>query len=508
MSEIALEFNHVAAQAPSGCRAENVSLKIQKGEILSVLGDTDGGGEALFQTLRGCAENVKGDLWKDGTPIRLPNARKAAKMGLALIGISHRLSPSMTLLQHALCLPGQRGSKKNIWKAAEEISRRYQLNVALDIPCGELSPGEKLKGETLLALLGEMDTLVYNAIENRLTLLEMEQMASAWRQMAAEKRTVLFFTRFPEYALMADRCAIFRKGALRETVIPKETDGKALSALAFGENEDPLDKREITVGSVALEVRDLIGEYDAGDENSRGVSFEARYGEVTVVLGLPGNGQWELACALSGMDAARQGRIRLNQRDITALGVRERMRLGMGFAPGAKLHWGLSRFDSAALNMALRQTESDMVQEAGFLRYGQIFFDAENLMEKMNAYPAGGERAFPDEMSDAEKERIALIREIGRNPTVLLALSPTEGMAEKDARAVWNDLLSVRNFRQSVVVITQDPREAMTIGDRILVLYRGEIAAELEPKHTSLQELGLYMAGGRRQGMEDRFDEE
>lgn len=481
MSGYALELDYGSAAAWMGRAEGGVSLRIKRGEIHAVLMDSADETASLTEILTGQRVTAKGEIRLDGNPVRISSPRDALTQGVGAVYRRDGLAEGLTLLDHYRLVSGAAGSKKRARSAAEALAGKYGLKTEWDIPVRELSSGERFRGELVLALAEEIDILVLEEPGDRLSPLEMENLLPLLRRLTQEGKTVLLITRRPACAQMAD----------------------ARTDLTSGREGNALEKLPIAPGSVTLEARNLtLIQKDREEPVLRAVSLEARAGETTAVLGLPGSGLEELALALAGMEENAQGRVRLNGKDISALSARERMKAGIAFAPGRDGGYGLSQKASLPENMILRRYRDAAFMESGFLRKGEMRRYAEELLEKQDAFPSD------DEMTPAEKQRVALAREMDAHPEALIALKPTEGMNRKDARDIQNRLLAVRNGRRSLIVLTEDIEEAMAMGDRILVLCRGEIAGEFEPGLTSARELGLYMTGDRQQGREEPFDDE
>lgn len=486
MSGYALELDYGSAAAWMGRAEGGVSLRIKRGEIHAVLMDSADETASLTEILTGQRVTAKGEIRLSGNPVRIASPRDALTQGIGAVYRRDGLAEGLTLLDHYRLVSGAAGSKKRARSAAEALAGKYGLKTEWDIPVRELSSGERFRGELVLALAEEIDILVLEEPGDRLSPLEMENIWPLLRHLTQERKTVLLITRRPACAQMADACTDLTSGREgNEAFLP------------------PLEKLPIAPGSVTLEARNLTLIQKGGEEPVlRAVSLEARAGETTAVLGLPGSGLEELALVLAGMEENAQGRVRLNGKDISALSARERMKEGIAFAPGREGGYGLSKKASLPENMILRRYRDAAFKESGFLRKGEMRRYAEELLEKQDAFPSD------DEMTPAEKQRAALAREMDAHPEALIALKPTEGLNRKDARDIQNRLLAVRNGRRSLIVLTEDIEEAMTMGDRILVLCRGEIAGEFEPGLTSARELGLYMTGDRQQGREEPFDDE
>lgn len=467
MTAYALEIEHI----PSGAEGDGL-LRAREGEVHAALAGPRLCG-LLSDALAGVSRGGKMAVFLHGKAAVPRSPRAALRKGISVISPEDVWGRGVPLTDHFRLLSGTLSGKRRTRKKAEALCEEYGLNVDLDSPCEALSAGDRYRGQLLLALLRDSEFLVLREPEAALTPLETEEMIAALRLACQEERTALLLTARKPIAALADKT----------------------TQLSPAAEDTPQERLDITIGSVALEVRNLRG------NGLRDVSFEARSGEILAIVGMPGSGQQALFDALTGMQPPVGGRLRLIGRDITAYSLRERARAGIACVPGPDMDFGFpSGGVTAGESMALRRYREPAFQESGFLRKGEMRRYAGETLNWLNIQP--GEERLPE-----NKQRCALTRETDGYLLALLTLNPTAGMEEAAARDIWERLLTVRNERRAVVLITADPREALLAGDRVLTLCGGEITGEFDPALTSEKELGLFMTG-RRQGGEERFDEE
>lgn len=510
MSDFALEIEHLSAAAQNGASVQNLTLRIKKGGLFAALGDADGGCSVLFDALIGRIPTEQGVVYIDGEEARVRRPAAARRLGLGWIAREGGLADEHTVLEHLTLLPNLRGSKKTILEAAEKTCADWDLDVELDTRAKDLTLGARFRGEMLREILGQSDVILIEDASFSLTPLEMRYMEKIWRRIAKQGKTIVLFTRFPQIAMMADQCAVLRRGSCKEMADPKDAGiAKLEESMYGGPKPAPAEKREIAPGSVVLEARDLKADapYDGCSPIKR-VSFEARSGEITVICGQRGSGKSTLALALAGMIPCEEGRVRLKGKELTRASVYDRIRAGIGFAPGAGMDFGLSRELTLSGNMALRSYRDTTIQEGGLLRFSYIRRGAEIILEKMNTGLGESLAAGMDDLKPEEKQKAALAREISRNPDALIALNPTRDMNAWEKKRIAGMLLAVRSGRQAVLLLTEDIEEALSLADRLLVMHRGEIVGEFDPRLTTAQEIGMYMALGQRQDGEDEYDEE
>ena len=463
MTEYALEIKHI----PTG-GDENGSLKAREGEMRAVW--TDRRLCALLADALGSLSKAgEMEILLHGKNVFPRSPRAALKKGISVISHDSVFAKGLSLSDHIRLLPGVLCGRKK----AEALCAEYGWTVDLTAPAEALSAGDRYRGAILLALLRGSGILALREPEAALTPLETEEAAAGLRKACQQGRTVLLLSCRKWAAEMAD----------------------AFDILSPAVNDTPPERLDIMAGSVVLEARNLTG------GALRDVSFEARAGEILAIAGMPGSGQEALMDALTGALPLTGGRLRLNGREINGYSIRERIRAGIACVPGREMDFGFPLCNiTAGESMALRRYRDPVFQESGFLRKGEMRRYAGEVLNWLKIQQ--GEESFPE-----NRQRCALTRETDGNIHALLTLNPTAGMEDRMARDIWERLITVRNERRAVVLITEDPREALLAGDRVLTLCRGEITGEFDPAVTSEKELGLYMTG-RRQSREERFDEE
>lgn len=495
----------------AGTERDGPALRLQPGRVHALLGDCGAGKSAVVDILCGIKREKGARLLLNGRETHLRSPSAARSRGIAMTRRRTQIAPSMTVLQHILLGAG-RGMpgplrRKRARQHLQALMEAYGLEVDLKARMGAVSAGMREEASVLRMLYRDSDIMLFDEPAADLTPQEANRLFRCMRKMAEAGKTVLFTTRKPEEAIAAaDACTVLREGTIVGVCAVSETDEKQLYCMMTGMEWQPLPaKKEIAPGSVVLEVRDA----SAGTRRSRpvkSVSLEARAGEILCVAGQRGSGLTTLADALAGVIPLSGGRIRLHGENITALDAQERAEEGIGYLP-----WrdhGLAAGLSMTENMMMKRTGDPAVQDSGWLRRRNAQALTWQWLERYRLTDADDTGSPARAMSRGQRQRAVLGREMDRGTEVLLATLPLVGLNEQERRDIIGLLLAVRESRRAVVLLTTDAEEAMALGDRILVLRGGEIVGEFHPESASVQELGLYMTGDRRQGMEDYFDEE
>ena len=263
-----------------------------------------------------------------------------------------------------------------------------------------------------------------------------------------------------------------------------------------------VDKDPANPGKVVLDVKDLhvpskMYKHDA----IKGVSFQARAGEITCIAGIDGNGQTELVYALSGLEKCSGGTISLNGQDITHAPIAKRSIAGVSHIPEDRHKHGLVLDYTLEQNMVLQSFEEPRFQSMGFIKFGEVRKYAERLIEQYDVRSGQGPVTIARSMSGGNQQKAIVAREIDRDLPLIIAVQPTRGLDVGAIEYIHKQLVKQRDAGKAVLLVSLELDEVMNLSDRILVMYEGEIVGELDPKQTTVEELGLYMAGAKRQKM-------
>ena len=231
----------------------------------------------------------------------------------------------------------------------------------------------------------------------------------------------------------------------------------------------------------------------------KNVSFRVRRGEIVCIAGIDGNGQTELVYGLTGLEPLVSGELFLCGQDITHTSIRKRSTMGMSHIPEDRHKHGLVLDYSLEDNMVLqRYFEPEFTDKAGFLRRKNIRGYAERLIEQYDVRSGQGPVTIARSMSGGNQQKAIVAREIDKDPELLVAVQPTRGLDVGAIEYIHRQLVAQRDEGKAVLLVSLELDEVMDVPDRILVMYEGEIVGELDPKTTTQEELGLYMAGAKR----------
>lgn len=351
-------------------------------------------------------------------------------------------------------------------------------------------------------LYRDNEILIFDEPTAMLTPQEISELMEILKGLKAEGKSVLFIThKLDEIKQVADRCTILRKGKYIATVDVASTSKEAMSEMMVGRKvEFIIHKETVNPGDAVLKVKDLTVKTKHSKKNRlTKVSFEVRRGEILCIAGIDGNGQSELVHAITGLTDAHEGHIELNGKDITHARIRHRAETGMSHIPEDRHRHGLILDYSLAYNLVLQTYYTDRFQKAGFLQFDKINAYSDELIDKYDIRAGQGGKTIVRSMSGGNQQKAIVAREIDRNPELLVAVQPTRGLDVGAIEYIHRQLIRQRDAGKAVLLVSLELDEVLNVSDRILVIYEGRLVAELDPKKTTEQELGLYMSGAKKE---------
>ena len=229
------------------------------------------------------------------------------------------------------------------------------------------------------------------------------------------------------------------------------------------------------------------------------VSFTVHAGEIVCIAGIDGNGQSELVYGITGLEKASAGTITLCGKDISKATIHKRNAAGISHIPEDRHKHGLVLDDSLENNIVLQSFQEDRFQKLGFIKKAAVREYANKIIDQYDVRSGQGAVTTARSMSGGNQQKAIIGREIDRENPLLIAVQPTRGLDVGAIEYIHSQLVAQRDAGKAVLLVSLELDEVMNVSDRILVMYEGEIVGELDPKTTTVQELGLYMAGAKRQ---------
>ena len=502
----AIEMLHITKRFPGIIANDDITLQLKKGEIHALLGENGAGKSTLMSVLFGLYQAEEGIIKKDGVEVSIKDPNDANALGIGMVHQHFKLVECFTVLDNIIMgvEPAKCGflQKKEAREKVLALSEKYGLQIDPDALIEDITVGMQQRTEILKMLYRDNEILIFDEPTAVLTPQEIDELMAIMKNLAAEGKSILFIShKLNEIMAVADRCTVLRKGRCIGTVDTKDTSVEQLSAMMVGRDVSfHVEKKPSQPGEVVLDVEHMTVASKIHKNNAvKDVSLKVRRGEIVCIAGIDGNGQTEFVYGLTGLEPLASGRITLCGQDITKMSIRKRNVLGMSHIPEDRHKHGLVLDYSLEDNLVLeRYFEPEFTDKAGFLRRDNIRKYAEKLIDQYDVRSGQGPVTIARSMSGGNQQKAIVAREIDKDPELLVAVQPTRGLDVGAIEYIHKQLVAQRDAGKAVLLVSLELDEVMDVPDRILVMYEGEIVGELDPKTTTQEELGLYMAGAKR----------
>ena len=503
----ALAMRGITKRFGESLALDGVDFDLQPGEIHALLGENGAGKSTLMNVLRGLLAPTLGQIALDGRPVRFSSPEDAARAGIGMVHQHFLLVPSFTVSENlALAFPRRRPPLQE----AQELSRRLNWPIPLQARASDLPVGTQQRVEILKALLGDAQILLFDEPTAVLAPTETEELFIVLRALRDEGKSLVFVShKLNEVMTLCDRVTVLRRGRQVGTVAVSETNPEDLARRMVGNGDlvaeaeglgEPTPTGDSAMAQApstpVMTVNDLTTNGGVDAVALRDISFSLQPGETLGFAGVDGNGQAELAAALTGLRPWRAGQVTLNGHTLTRLSPRDLDRLGIGLIPPDRQGQGLALALSVADNLTLEAANLPRFRRG----LGGLFLDRNGLA----AFAADLARDFDvraselslpaRSLSGGNQQKIVIARALWRKPSLLVAVSPTRGL-DVAATAYVHDRLRQRATEGgATVLISTELDEVIALSTRIAVLYEGRIVG-IVPPDTPRETLGLMMGG-------------
>ena len=509
MEPYIIEMRDIVKEFPGIKANDGITLQLKRGEIHALLGENGAGKSTLMSILFGIYQPDEGQIYKNGEPVTINNPNDANDLGIGMVHQHFKLVEVFSILDNIILgvEPTKFGflTKKKAKNKILELSKAYGLNVDPDALIEDVTVGMQQRTEILKMLYRDNEVLIFDEPTAVLTPQEINELMEIMRGLAKEGKSILFIThKLNEIMAVADRCSVLRKGKYIGTVDIKNTTKEELSKMMVGRDvKFVVDKDEAKPTETVLEVNNLCVKSKLHKKNAvNNVSFNVRKGEIVCIAGIDGNGQSELVYGITGLEKAESGNIILCGEDVTNKNIRYKNTHGLSHIPEDRHKHGLVLDYSLEQNLVLQRYFEPQFHKNGFIKFSAVRKYSDELIEKFDVRSGQGSITTSRSMSGGNQQKAIVARELDREHQLLVAVQPTRGLDVGAIENIHSELVKTRDEGAGILLVSLELDEVMSVSDRILVMYEGEIVAELDPKTTTVEELGLYMSGAKRQEKE------
>jgi simple sugar transport system ATP-binding protein len=495
MDGIVKTFGPVAANS-------GASLSVAAGEIHALVGENGAGKSTLMRILGGAFAPDSGTVRVLGRDVTGWTTQDAIRAGVGIVHQHFMLVPTLTVAENVvLGSEPRRGVLLDSRRAVEEVKalgERSGLRVPADRKVADLSVGEAQRVEILKTLYRGARVLVLDEPTAVLSPPEVEELWGVLRRMKGEGATIVIIThKLDEVMEISDHVTVMRHGRTVGRMATRGTSPAEIARAMVGRDVvlPTFSSGAVeATGGAALDVSGLTVRDARGVTVVDGVDFHVAPGEILGIAGVEGNGQTELVEALAGLRKPDAGTIRIGERDVTGIGVRDRGEAGLSHIPEDRHRRGLILDYSVADNLVLGQQHR--FTRRGVLERDRIGRNARERIERFDVRPPSA--ALPARaLSGGNQQKVVIAREMGRDFVVLLASQPTRGVDVGAIEFIHAQLREARAAGKAVLLVSADLQEVLALADRIAVMYGGRFAAVLPRAAASEEVLGQYMTGAQ-----------
>lgn len=482
---------------------DHIDLEIRQGEIHALLGENGAGKSTLMNTLYGLYSPDEGTIEWKGKPVKIEGPGHAISLGIGMVHQHFMLVPVFTVAENIVLghEPGN-GVTLDMNQAiakVKELSDQFGLEVDPRAKVESISVGQQQRVEILKALYRGAELLILDEPTAVLTPQEVVELGRIMKSLVAQGRTIIIIThKLKEVLSLADRVTVIRRGRKITTVEAAGHTEAELATLMVGrEVELKVDKAEAQPRQPVLEVEGLSAVNDRACMAVQDVSFTVRAGEIVGIAGVDGNGQSELIACLTGLRKPTKGKFRINGKDLTSHTPKEIRNAGVGHVPEDRHRRGLVLDFSVAENSVLGDHRK--FTTGLFLNFDKMTARAKQIIEAFDVRPPEPEY-MARSLSGGNQQKVIVGREIIRDPELMIAVQPTRGLDVGAIEFIHRRLVAERDNGKAVLLVSLELDEILNLADRILVMYKGQVIAEVTGEEATEENLGLLMAGGGARG--------
>ncbi len=498
-----VEMKGIIKRFPGVLANDHIDFEARGGEIYALLGENGAGKSTLMNVLCGLYRPDEGEIYIRGRRVELRSPRDAIDLGIGIVHQHFMLVEVQTVTENitlGLRDPRFYLNMTAIEKEIAEVGEKYKLKVDPQARIWQLSVGEQQRVEILKMLYRGADILILDEPTAVLTPQEAEGLFETLTALADQGKAVIFIThKLKEVFAIASRVTVLREGRVIGTTTPQETNEAELAKMMVGrEVLFRIEKKPAEKGELILELRDLQALNDKGLPALKKVCFSIQAGEILGIAGVAGNGQRQLAEAITGLRRATGGQVLIGGQDVTNCSPYRVIEEGVGHVPGDRLGMGLVPNLAVSDNIILKGYRKPPLARGPFLDRLSINNFVQRLIETFSIATPSQETPVKL-LSGGNLQRTILAREIGASLSLMVAVHPTRGLDIGATESVRNILLQQRQEGAAILLISEDLDEVMALSDRIAVIYEGEIMDIVPAEEAHVEDIGLLMAGAKKE---------
>lgn len=502
--DVAVKMQDIVKKFGDFVANDGINLTVKKGEVHAILGENGAGKSTLMNILYGLYHPTSGKIFIDGKETAIGTPQRAIDLGIGMVHQHFMLIPPFTVTENiALGMEDTKGVVLDLKKSREkivELSKKYGLSVDPDAKIEDISVGMQQRVEIIKVLYRGANTLILDEPTASLTPQEIVELMDIIKSLTKDGKSVILIThKLKEIKACADSCTIIRHGKYIDTVDVKVTSESELAAMMVGRDVSfTVEKEKREPGEVVLEVKDLCAKDYRKVDILKSLSLNVRRGEIVGIAGVDGNGQSELVEILTGLKKAESGSVTILGKNAYNVTPRQSFDMGITSIPEDRQKHGLVLDFTVAENLILQNFEKEPFSKSGILNDKNIEAHAKKLIEKFDIRPNDSVKKAAKTLSGGNQQKVIIAREVTNDSDLLIAVNPTRGLDVGAIEFVHRYLVEQRNKDKAVLLVSFELDEIMNLSDRIEVIFDGQITGEVLGEDADEKELGLLMAGGKK----------
>ncbi len=508
-----LELRGITKRFPGVLANDSVDLNVREGELVALLGENGAGKSTLMNVLYGLYSADEGEILIDDETLVLGSPAESIAAGIGMVHQHFMLIPVFTVAENVILgvePTNQLGviNRRQSEQMVREISERYGLDVDPAAMVENLPIGIQQRVEIIKVLQRDARFLVLDEPTAVLTPQEVDDLFAIIEELKRAGKGIIFIShKLKEALAIADRIVVMRQGRTVAEVDPAETTEEELATLMVGRPVDLVVHKETAQpGEPVLEV-DLLHVLDDRNQLAvEGVSFTVHAGEIVGIAGVQGNGQTELVEALTGLRTPLAGHVKVKGQDLTTASPREMHEAGVAHVPEDRQRSGLVLGFNVSENVVLDSYYAEPYSHGIVMDWNAARDHAVELVEQYDVRTPSVDVALST-LSGGNQQKVIAAREFSRDVDLIIASQPTRGIDVGSIEYIHSRIVEERDAGAAVVIVSSELDEVMALSDRLLVMFDGKIVAELDPKHTTNSEVGLYMLGSGKPQPSDTEEE-
>jgi len=506
--KIVLEARGITKQFPGVLANDHVDFDLREGEVHALLGENGAGKSTLMNILYGLYKPDSGEVTVNGAPLNLASPKDAIQHGVGMVHQHFMLIPVFSVTENIMlgaetdhrAIKNEAAlaklDRKEVARKVKALSDQYGFEIDPNALIGDLPVGVQQRVEIVKALYRKASILILDEPTAVLTPQEAEDLFRIVRELTKRGVSIIFIThKLKEVLAVADRITVMRAGKVVGNAEPGTTSEHQLAAMMVGREVIlTVDKTSAQPKEEILQVEKLHVRDQRDLETVRGVSFDVRAGEILGVAGVQGNGQTELAEALTGLRNIESGKISLAGLDLTGKPPRVFTETGLAHIPEDRQKHGLVLGYTIADNMILCDYYKAPFSLRNVIQQSAVDSNSRKLIKEYDVRTPSPYVAA-SKLSGGNQQKVIVARELSRPVKLVLANQPTRGLDVGSIEYIHKEIVSMRDRGVAVLLISAELDEIMALSDRIAVMYRGEIVTTVDAKSVTREQLGLWMAG-------------